>query len=163
MNRIYLLSGTGYFSDFNFFSSDSASIAPATRVLSVKKIVGVPLTLSFCPNSRIFSLGKLQSGFAFSGTFPFSIQSSMLLQGWPNTRHFSKSQPNWPTEYCTDKDKPSHCRFLSGCLQTVCNKRNSDRKKTAISRFPFPFTILMARSFGRSANRVTIFLSFSSV
>ena len=50
------------------------------REPSVKKIVGVPVTLYFLPISNTFSCGVLEheSG-AATGVFPFTIQSSQAF------------------------------------------------------------------------------------
>ena len=69
-----------YFIAASFASNILASIAPGMREPSVKKIVGVPVTLYFLPISNTFSCGELahESG-AAAGVFPFTIQSSQAF------------------------------------------------------------------------------------
>src|ERR1700716_1557094 len=68
-----------YLREANFPSSPFASIAPGIRVPSVKKIVGVPVTLSFRPSSNILSFGVVQDSRATGAAFPLSIHSSHAL------------------------------------------------------------------------------------
>src|SRR6476661_8100019 len=68
-----------YLMEASLASSPLASIAPGMREPSVKKMVGVPVTRSFCPSALILSFGVLQDSGAAAAALPLSIHSSQAL------------------------------------------------------------------------------------